>query len=187
MSVAETASNLNQVLLRAYVLDGANRDTSLAILEEAFFFIHRYLFMMPVLSEVEHALHKRHAGGGAMSASDLCGTTTEVFRSAYGDTVDYEPARLGVKWAKFCHFYSPYYFFQYAIGMSAAMSIGQRLLSKEPGMQDKYLRFLAAGGSDYPTEIFKIVDIDITSPATYTEAFKVVAGYVAQLEALGRN
>jgi oligoendopeptidase F len=186
MSVAETASNLNQVLMRAKVLDGADRETALSVLEEAFFFAHRYLFMMPTLSEVEHALHTTYAEGGAMSASELCDATIEAFRCAYGHTVEVEPARLGVKWAKFCHFYSPYYFFQYAIGISAAMSIGQRLLSKEPGMQDKYLRFLAAGGSDYPTEIFKIVDIDITSPATYTEAFKVVEGYVAQLEALGR-
>lgn len=187
MSVAETASNLNQVLLRAKILDGADRETSLAVLEEAFYFAHRYLYMMPILSGIEHSLHTTCAQGGAMSASELCDATVEAFASAYGDTVEFEPARLGVKWASFCHFYSPYYFFQYAIGISAAMSIGQRLLSGEPGMQEKYLRFLAAGGSDYPTEIFKIVDIDITSPTPYIEAFKVVEGYVERLEALGRR
>ena len=64
------------------------------------------------------------------------------------------------------------------------MSIGRRLLSGEPGIQEKYLRFLRAGGSDYPTEIFKIVDIDITKPEVYRDAFKVVEGYVQQLEGL---
>lgn len=184
MSVAETASNLNQVLLRDRVLKGADRETALAVLEEAFFFADRYLFLMPTMSEVEHKLHTRVAEGGAMSASELCEATVEAFRVAYGGTVEFEPVRLGVKWEKFCHFYSPYYFFQYAIGISAAMSIGRRLLSGEAGIQEKYLRFLRAGGSDYPTEIFKIVDIDITKPDVYRDAFKVVEGYVQQLEGL---
>jgi oligoendopeptidase F len=182
MSVAETASNLNQVLLRASVLKGADRSTSLAVLEEAFFFAHRYLFLMPTMSEVEHKLHTTCANGGALSATDLSNEVVRAFSEAYGGEVEFEPARLGVKWAKFCHFYSPYYFFQYAIGISAANSIGRRILAGEPGIVEKYLKFLAAGGSDYPTEIFKIVDIDITSPETYRAAFKVVEGYVERLE-----
>jgi oligoendopeptidase F len=185
MSVAETASNLNQVLLRAKVLEGADRDTALSVLEEAFFFAHRYLFLMPTMSEVEHKLHTTCAAGGAMSASELREATVEAFSAAYGDTVEFDPERLGMKWAKFCHFYAPYYFFQYAIGISAAMTIGQRILAQDDGIQEKYLRFLAAGGSDYPAEIFKIVDIDITSPKPYREAFKVVEGYVARLEEIG--
>jgi oligoendopeptidase F len=182
MSVAETASNLNQVLLRASVLKAADRSTSLAVLEEAFFFAHRYLFLMPTMSEVEHKLHTTCANGGALSATDLSNEVVRAFSEAYGGEVEFEPARLGVKWAKFCHFYSPYYFFQYAIGISAANSIGRRILGGEPGIVEKYLKFLAAGGSDYPTEIFKIVDIDITSTETYRAAFKVVEGYVERLE-----
>lgn len=182
MSVAETASSLNQVLLRGSVLKGADRSTSLAVLEEAFFFAHRYLFLMPTMSEVEHKLHTTCAAGGALSASELSSEVVQAFSAAYGDSVDFEPARLGVQWAKFCHFYSPYYFFQYAIGISAAKAIGGRILANERGIVDKYLRFLSAGASNYPAELFKIVDIDITAPETYRAAFKVVQGYVETLE-----
>jgi oligoendopeptidase F len=182
MSVAETASNLNQVLLRAKILATQDREMTLAVLEEAFFFAHRYLFLMPTMSEVEHALHSAYAKGGAMSASEISEMTASVFMKAYGDAVEVEPQRLGVKWAKFCHFYAPYYFFQYAIGISAAMAIGQRILNGEKGIQEKYLRFLSSGGSGYPYDLFKIVDVDITSPETYRAAFKVVEGYVEMLE-----
>jgi oligoendopeptidase F len=182
MSVAETASNLNQVLLRAKLLERGDSETTLAVLEEAFFFAHRYMFMMPTMSEVEHSLHSAYAKGGAVSASELADATVSAFTAAYGDTMHIDTPRLGVKWAKFCHFYSPYYFFQYAIGISAAMAIGQRILAKEEGIQEKYLEFLSSGASRYPTELFKIVDVDITSPETYSAAFKVVEKYVELLE-----
>jgi oligoendopeptidase F len=140
--------------------------------------------MMPTLSRVEHIIHSTYARGGAMGASDVCRATLTAFKSAYGDSVSYEPERVGIKWAKFCHFYAPYYFFQYAVGISAAMSIGRRLLDGEKGLQERYLSFLAAGDSMPPVEIFKIVGIDITSRDVYRDAFKVVEGYVEHLERL---
>jgi oligoendopeptidase F len=184
MSVAETASNLNQVLLRAHVLKSADREMALAVLDEAFFYAHRYLFMMPVLSRIEHTLHSIYARGGAVGASDIRKATVTAFEAAYDGAVSFEPERLGMKWGAFCHFYEPYYFFQYAIGISAAMTIGQRILAEEPGIREKYLRFLSAGSSRSPRELFEMVDIDITSRAMYGTAFTVVEGYVREIERL---
>ena len=181
--VAETASNLNQVLLRAHVLQNADRDTALAVLDEAFYFAHRYLFLMPTLFEVEHTLHSTYADGGAMSATELSAETVRAFTAAYGDAVDFEPDRLGTKWAHFCHFYMPYYLIQYSIGISAAMSIGKRILDGEPGIIEKYDAFLGAGGSKCTPDIFKIIDIDVSSPdATFRGAANVVEGNVELLE-----
>ncbi len=187
MTVAETASNLNQVLLRAHVLKSGDREMSLAVLDEAFYFAHRYLFMMPVLSRVEHTLHSLYARGGAAGVSDIRKATVTAFESAYDGSVSYDPERLGMKWGAFCHFYAPYYFFQYAIGISAAMSIGQRILNGEPGIREKYLAFLSAGASKSPRELFKMVDIDITSREMYRASFAVVEGYVSELERLGNE
>jgi oligoendopeptidase F len=184
MTVAETASNLNQVLLRAHVLKSADREMSLAVLDEAFYYAHRYLFMMPLLSRIEHAVHSIYARGGAVGVSDIRKATVTAFGSAYDGAVSFDPERLGMKWGAFCHFYAPYYFFQYAIGISAAMAIGQRILNGEPGIREKYMSFLSAGGSKSPRELFRIVDIDITSPDLYRTSFGVVEGYVRELERL---
>ncbi len=187
MSVAETASNLNQVLLRAHVLKSAHREMTLAVLDEAFFYAHRYLFMMPILSRVEHTLHSIYARGGAVGASDIRKATVTAFEAAYDGAVSFEPERLGMKWGAFCHFYAPYYFFQYAIGISAAMTIGQRILTGEPGIREKYLRFLSAGSSRSPRELFDMVDIDITSRTMYGTAFTVVESYVSEIERLSES
>ncbi len=184
MTVAETASNLNQVLLRAHVLKTADRDTALAVLDEAFYFAHRYLFMMPTLSRVERLLHGRYARGKAVSLSQLKGATVAAFAVAYGDTVEFDPERLGMKWAQFTHLYSPFYMFQYAVGISAAMAIGAQIIAGDTGVRDRYLNFLSLGASRAPTEIFLSVGIDVGSPETYRRAFEVVGGYVKTLEEL---
>ena len=184
MTVAETASNLNQVLLRAHVLKSSDREMSLAVLDEAFFFAHRYLFMMPVLSRIEHTIHSVYARGGSVGVEDIRKATVTAFEGAYDGAVSFDPERLGMKWGSFCHFYAPYYFFQYAIGISAAMCIGQRILDGEPGIREKYLAFLSAGGSKSPRDLFKMVDIDITSRDMYRTSFAVVEGYVKDLERL---
>lgn len=184
MTVAETASNLNQVLLRERVLRDANRDTSLAVLDEAFYFAHRYLFVMPTLSRVEHVMHSLYSRGRTLSGADISKATVSAFGRAYGDAVQYEDERLGIKWAEFCHLYVPYYTFQYSVGISAAMAIGRRIIAGDRNVRDRYLEFLSLGSSRSPVDLFKVVGIDITSPTTYEDAFRVVEGYVERLEVL---
>jgi oligoendopeptidase F len=183
MTVAETASNLNQVLLRAHVLKTADAATTLSVLDEAFYFAHRYLFMMPLLSQLEHHVHSTYADGESLGGEEICEVAVKLFAAAYGDSVSFEPEKVGMKWAQFCHLYEPYYVFQYSIGISAAMSIGARILAGESGIVDRYLEFLSAGASKQPKQLFEIVGVDISSSRMYEEAFGVVEGYVRQLEA----
>jgi oligoendopeptidase F len=187
MTVGETASNLNQVLLRAHVLKTADQATMVSVLDEAFYFAHRYLFMMPLLSQLEHQVHSASADGEPLAGEDICEAAVKLFVAAYGESVSFEPEKVGMKWAQFCHLYEPYYVFQYSIGISAAMSIGARILAGEPGIVDRYLEFLSAGASKHPKELFEIVGIDITSGSMYEDAFGVVEGYVQRLEGLSRG
>jgi oligoendopeptidase F len=67
------------------------------------------------------------------------------------------------------------------------MSIGQRILDGEPGIREKYLSFLSAGGSKSPRELLKLVDIDGTRKDMCRTSFAVVAGYVGGLERLSEE
>jgi len=187
MSIAETASNLNQVLLRAHLFKQGNRDLEIGALEEAFYFIHRYLFLMPNLARLEHQLHSSYASDQPMGVADICNCTVEIFGSAYGDTLEYDRERLGTKWAQFGHLYAPFYTYQYAIGISAAMAIGERILQGEAGILERYINFLAAGASMPTLELFKLLDLDFTTPAPFVRAFRVVEGYVERLERLAQE
>jgi len=184
MSVAETASNLNQVLLRAHLFNQGDRELEIAALEEAFYFVHRYLFLMPNLALLEHKMHAACAQGVPMGYPEICDETATIFAAAYGETLEFERKRLGSKWAQFCHLYSPFYTYQYAIGISAAMAIGGRVLAGEKGSLEKYMELLRSGASMPTLELFKIVDLDFTTRKPIDDAFKVVTGYVERLERL---
>ena len=119
-----------------------------------------------------------------MSYLDVSESTADIFAEAYGNTVSFERDRLGSKWAQFCHLYMPFYTYQYAIGISAAMAIGERILRGEEGILEKYNTFLRTGASMPPLEIFKLVDLDFTTNEPLVIAFKVVEGYVERLERL---
>lgn len=186
MSVAETASNLNQVLLRAYLFEQSDRELEIAALEEAMFFVHRYLFLMPNLALLEHTVHSAYAQGKPMSYREFSECTADIFTEAYGDSVSFQRDRLGSKWAQFCHLFAPFYTYQYAIGISAAMAIGERILQGEDSILEKYDAFLRAGASRSPLEIFKLVDLDFTTAQPLAAAFRVVEGYIERIERLAQ-
>lgn len=184
MIVAETASNLNQVLLREHIFAKGDRELSLAALDDAFCFMHRYLFLMPILSSIERKTHDEYAAGRSVSLDDICGWTSEAFTDAYGPAIHCDQERMGIKWAEFCHLYEPGYPFQYIVGLSAALVLGKRMRAGEPGLQERYEEFLRAGASMPPANIFKIVEIDISSPDLYRAAFEEVERHNRILESL---
>lgn len=186
MIVAETASNLNQVLLRDRIFAQGDRELSLTALDDAFCFMHRYLFLMPILSFIERRAHDEYAAGRSVSLDDLCDWTRDEFTKAYGQAVSCDSERIGVKWAQFAHLYEPGYPFQYIVGISAALVLGKRLQAGEPGLRERYEQFLRAGASMPPADIFQIVGIDIASPALYEAAFAEVERHTQILQTLLR-
>ncbi len=65
--VAEVASNFNQALVRAHLLNtNADPEFQIALIEEAMANFHRYFFIMPTLARFELEIHQRvRAGRGA--------------------------------------------------------------------------------------------------------------------------
>lgn len=73
------------------------------------------------------------------------------------DTLSYE-------WARIPHFYRAFYVYQYATGISAAVSIAKGILSGDEAAVRNYRTFLTKGGSDYPIELLKIAGVDMARP-----------------------
>jgi oligoendopeptidase F len=183
--VAEVASNCNQALMRGVLLgQGRGRDFELALLEEAMSNFHRYLFLMPILSQFEQQAHAMAEAGEPLTAEVMNRLLYELFARGYGPAVSVDPERDGVVWAQFPHLYSDFYVFQYASGIAAANAIADSLLQGEPGARERYLEFLSTGDSRYPLDALRLAGIDLTSPAPLDRAFGVLAGHVERLERL---
>ena len=86
------------------------------------------------------------------------------------------------EWARIPHFYSSYYVYKYATGITAAVSIASNILEKGEAYFDKYRQFLSAGGSLPPLDIIRLADVDLETDAPYEKAIKEFADTLAELE-----
>lgn len=182
---AEVASNFNQALVRAHLLTlGKGREFEIAVIQEAMDNFHRYLFLMPILSQFEHWMHTTIEQGGALTADAMSAKLVELFRHGYGDAVALDEPRVGVTWMQFSHLFADYYVWQYASGISAANALADGVLKREKGAAKRYLRFLEAGSSMYALDALKLAGVDLTQPEALDRAFAVLEGYVDRFERL---
>jgi oligoendopeptidase F len=187
---AEVASNFNQAMVRAHLLEkfAGDKPFEVAILEEAMSNFHRYFFIMPTLSRFELEVHTRVEKGQAVPAKALIALLADLFAEAFGDSVvitDEDRTRLGATWMQFStHLYANFYPYQYATGISGAHALANRVLTQgEPAVSD-YLGFLSAGGSKYPLDALKSAGVDLATPEPVKTTFSVMEGYINRLETL---
>ncbi|MDB5077337.1 MAG: oligoendopeptidase [Chloroflexi bacterium] len=184
--VAEVASNFNQALVRAHLLEtNTDKDFQIAVIEEAMSNFHRYFFIMPTLARFELELHERSERGEPLTADTMISLLDGLFREGYGSEVAEDPQRIGITWAEFpSHLYMNFYVFQYATGISGAHALAERVLAGEPGAVDRYLAFLKAGSSGFPLDVLKAAGVDLTSPEPVERTFGELSKLVDRLEKL---
>lgn len=184
--VAETASNFNQAMTRAYLLDtNPSKSFQIALLEEAMSNYHRYFFVMPTLARFELETHQRIEQGKALTADSMNELMADLFSEGFGGEMNLDRERVGITWGTFTtHLYIDYYSFQYAIGISAANAIARRILNGTPNAAEDHLNFLKVGSSRPPMEVFKIAGVDMTSTQPIEDAFEVLAEYIDRLGTL---
>jgi len=184
--VAEVASNFNQAMVRAHLLEtNPDRDFQIAVIEEAMANFYRYFFIMPTLARFELELHERVERGEALTADSMIELMADLFQEGYGDEVDVDRTRVGSIWCQFStHLYSNFYVYQYATGIAAANALAADIFAGQASAAENYLSFLKAGDSLYPLDALKRAGIDMSTPAPVERAFAVLASYVDRLETL---
>jgi oligoendopeptidase F len=119
------------------------------------------------------------------------GLTLDVFKSEYrkllqayfgpGVVLDSE---LDLECLRIPHFYSAFYVYKYATGLSAAVALSERVLNKKPGAVEAYLDFLKSGGSKFPLETLRQAGVDMASPEPVQSTLNLFDRRVSELEAL---
>lgn len=187
--IAETASNFNQAMTRAHLLQTRpDKYFQIALLEEAMDNFHRYFFIMPTLARFELETHQRIEKGKTLTADSMIELMADLFSEGYGSEMNLDRERVGITWATFTtHLYIDYYSFQYAIGISAAHAIARRVLNGSAQAAQDHINFLKAGSSLPPMEVYKLAGIDMTSRKPIEDAFEVLGEYIDRLEAQTRK
>jgi oligoendopeptidase F len=183
--VAEVASNFNQALTRAWLLQhDPDRDFQIAIIEEAMKNFHRYLFLMPILSQFEQHIYEQVEQNQALTADGMSALLLDLFRRGYGPAVSIDEPRAGITWAQFPQLYRNFYVYQYASGIAAANALAAQVLTGDADAVQCYLAFLKTGSSRYPLDALKLAGVDMTSPEPIDRAFGVLETFIVKLEEL---
>ena len=182
--VAEVASTLNEGLLTEYLLKTTNdRAVRLAILNHSLEGFRGTLFRQTMFAEFEQQVHGRAEQGEPMTADMLSALYHALNQKYYGGETIIDPL-IDIEWARIPHFYSSFYVYQYATGISAASALVHRILQEGQPAVDRYLSFLRSGSSDYSINLLKKAGVDMASPEPVRQAFQLFEAHLTQMEEL---
>ena len=84
------------------------------------------------------------------------------------------------EWERIPHFYTPFYVYQYATGLSIASQIIKNINEQGSTYVEKYINFLKSGGKDYPIALLKTIDIDIEDSKYIESALELFQDVINQ-------
>jgi oligoendopeptidase F len=184
--VAEVASTLNEGLLLDYLLKRVT-DTGqrLYLLNRSIDNTADTFFSQIMYAHFELMIHEEVEKGGALSPEMMSKLWGDLLQKYHGPEMTIDELSP-LKWSRVPHFYTPFYVYQYATSYAASQAILTRFLNGEKGLIEKYLAMLAAGGSDYPIELLKRCDVDMTTPGPVQATLDLFAQQVNEVDRLTR-
>ncbi len=171
--LAEIASTVNEMLLSYYMEAKAKtKEEKLNVLEDRLNTFKSTIFRQTMFAEFEKYIHELTDKGEILTTDNICNYYYDLNKLYFGNKVVLD-AEIKYECLRVPHFYSPFYVYKYATGLSIASYITENIMNKTPGFREKYIEFLKASGRDYPLEVLKIIDVDLKDTKVFDEAMKV--------------
>lgn len=180
--VAEVASTCNESLLIQHLLKITEDEEEKAYLINHF--LEQFkgtLYRQTMFAEFEKIAHSMVQNGEGVTADRLCEIYYNLNKKYFGDDIVIDK-EIELEWARIPHFYNPFYVYQYATGLSAAIALSKRIIEEgKPAVED-YMKFLKGGGSQDPIELLKIAGVDMTSAKPIETALELFGNLLDELQ-----
>ena len=163
--VAEVASTFNEDLLSRYLLEMYKDNPKMGayILNREIDNIRATLFRQTMFAEFERITHAIVETHGPLTLEVMTEKYRELLRVYFGDTLVLDP-ELSLEYLRIPHFYSAFYVYKYATGVSAAIALADKVVKRDEKARQAYLAFLKLGGSKFPLDELLDAGIDMRSP-----------------------
>ncbi|TAK12668.1 MAG: M3 family oligoendopeptidase [Anaerolineae bacterium] len=183
LPLAETASTFAEMVLVDYMLshetdESVKRDILFAQVDDNYATIMRQIFF----AIFERSAHQKVQEGA--SVDELSAAYMENLKTQFGDSLEIGE-EFKWEWVSIPHiFYYPFYVYAYAFGQLLVLALYQQFKKEGQSFVPRFLEVLSSGGSKPPVEILDAAGIDIRKAEFWQGGFDVLAGMVAELEAL---
>lgn len=182
--LAEVASTFNEELLTHHLLEQTTDPQMRAyIINRQIDDIRGTVFRQTMFAEFEKAIHAIEESGEALTLDVFKAEYRKLLDAYFGGAVVID-AELELECLRIPHFYSAFYVYKYATGLSAAVALSERVLAQEAGAVEAYLDFLRSGGSDFPLPTLQRAGVDMTTSAPVEATLRLFKRRVGELEEL---
>ncbi|MFC1891508.1 oligoendopeptidase F, partial [Thermodesulfobacteriota bacterium] len=181
--VAEVASTFNEALLSRYLLKEYKDNPRMKayIINREIDNIRGTLFRQTMFAEFEHQIHLKAERNEPLTLDAMTNLYESLLKAYFGDHMVIDDV-LQLECLRIPHFYSAFYVYKYATGISAAIALAQKVMSEGDSARNAYLSFLKLGSSKYPLDELKDAGVDMTSPEPIKAAIRYFEGLVVSLE-----
>lgn len=179
---AEVASTFNEELVFEYLLKNAEtKEMRAYLLSMRAGDILATLYRQTMFAEFELKAHELVEGGTPLTAELLRKTYRELLELYFGPEMHFEP-NSDMEGLRIPHFYSSFYVYKYATGISAALALAKRVTEGGAKEREDYFAFLKSGGSRYPIESLRIAGVDMEKTKPVQDACDEFAKVIAELK-----
>ena len=180
--LAEVASTFNEILLTEHLLATTTDERMRAyILNRQIDDLRGTLFRQTMFAEFERTTHAAEEAGDPLTLEGFKRGYRELLSAYFGPNFAID-SELELEGLRIPHFYSAFYVYKYATGISAAVTLARQVL--ETGDATRYLNFLRSGGSKFPIETLGEAGVDMSSPAPIEAALGLFEQRVKELGGL---
>jgi len=171
--VAEVASTFNEILLSRYLLDLFKDDPKMQayILNREIDNIRATLYRQTMFAEFETRTHEIIERNDPLTLEVIRAEYGKLLKAYFGSSLVIDD-ELTLECLRIPHFYSAFYVYKYATGISAAIALTEKVLSEGFPARDAYLGFLKLGGSKFPIDELIDAGVDMSSPEPVEKAIR---------------
>ena len=182
--VAEVASTCNESLLIHDLLNKTeDKETRAYLINHFLEQFKGTLYRQTMFAEFEKITHSMVEKGETLTSDVLCEIYYDLNKFYFGENIVLDE-EIALEWARIPHFYNPFYVYQYATGISAAITLSRKIMKEgENGVKD-YMKFLTGGGSKDPIDLLKLAGVDMTSKEPIEQALRLFEELLDEMETI---
>jgi len=180
--VAEVASTFNEDLLSRYLLEfyGDNPKMKAYILNREIDNIRATLYRQTMFAEFEKITHNIVEANNPLTLDVISEEYRKLLEIYFGDALILDP-ELSLECLRIPHFYSAFYVYKYATGVSASIALADKVVREGKSARQAYLNFLKLGGSKFPLDELLDAGVDMSSSEPVELAIKHFSYLIDQL------
>ncbi|WKC85183.1 oligoendopeptidase F [Borreliella lusitaniae] len=170
---AEIASIINEQILAEYLLKNETDTKKIKYIKltQIDDMISTF-FRQTMFAEFEYIIHEMISKEEPIVKETLTETYMNLLKKYFGPSLKFDELSP-LECLRIPHFYSPFYVYQYATGIAAALLIYKNIKENKKDAVENYIKFLKTGGSKYPLDSLNVTGVDLTKKETIENTINI--------------